>query len=125
MRGIKSKNHNLGTNKTNKISLLCFNDKIYILRNGIETFAYGHKDIEMINLDSITTENNKKHNEKWPYIPDQPYIILIIGGPGSEKTNTLLNLMNEQYGIDKIYLYARDLNESKYEILIKKCKDPG
>ena len=125
MRGIKSKNHNLGTNKTNKISLLCFNDKIYILRNGIETFAYGHKDIGMINLDSITTENNKKHNEKWPYIPDQPYIILIIGGSGSEKTNTLLNLMNEQYGIDKIYLYARDLNESKYEILIKKCKDPG
>ena len=25
----------------------------------------------MINLDSITNENNKKHNEKWPYIPDQ------------------------------------------------------
>ena len=79
----------------------------------------------MINLDSITNENNKKHNEKWPYIPDHPYKILIIGGSGSEKTNTLLNLMNEQYGIDKIYLYARVLNESKYEILIKKCKDPG
>ena len=27
----------------------------------------------MINLDSITNENNKKHNEKWPYIPDHPY----------------------------------------------------
>ena len=45
MRGIKSKNHNLGTYKTNKISLSCFDDKRYILRNGIETFAYGHKDI--------------------------------------------------------------------------------
>ena len=45
MRGIKSKNHNLGTNKTNKISLSCFDDKRYILINGIETFAYGHKDI--------------------------------------------------------------------------------
>ena len=45
MREIKSKNHNLGTNKTNKISLSCFDDKRYILRNGIETFAYGHKDI--------------------------------------------------------------------------------
>ena len=44
MRGIKSKNHNLGTYKTNKISLSCFDDKRYILRNGIETFAYGHKD---------------------------------------------------------------------------------
>ena len=41
MRGIKSKNQNLGTYKTNKISLSCFDDKRYILRNGIETFAYG------------------------------------------------------------------------------------
>ena len=45
MRGIKSKNHNLGTHKTNKISLSCFVDKRYILRNAIETFAHGHKDI--------------------------------------------------------------------------------
>ena len=45
MREIKSKNHNLGTYKTNKISLSCFDDKRYILRNRTETFAYGHKDI--------------------------------------------------------------------------------
>ena len=45
MRGIKSKNHNLGTYETNKRSLSCFDDKWYILRNGIETFAYRHKDI--------------------------------------------------------------------------------
>ena len=45
MRIIKSKNHNLSTYKTNKISLSCFDDKRYILRNGIETFAYEHKDI--------------------------------------------------------------------------------
>ena len=72
----------------------------------------------MINLDSITNENYKKHNEKCPYIPDHPYRILIINGSGSVKTNTLLNLINEQHDIDKIYLYARDLNEPKYEILI-------
>ena len=36
----------------------------------------------MINLDSIINENNKKHNEKWRYIPDHPYRILIIGGSG-------------------------------------------
>ena len=50
----------------------------------------------MINLDSVTNENNKKRNEKWQYILDHPYKILIIGGSGSGKTNTLLNLMNEQ-----------------------------
>ena len=76
----------------------------------------------MINLDSITNENNKKHNEKWPYIPDHPYKILMIGGSGSGKTNTLLNLINEQNDIDKIYLNAKDSDEPKYKILIKNVK---
>ena len=46
MRGIKSKNHNLGTYETNKRFLSCFDDKRYILKNGINTLAYGHKDIQ-------------------------------------------------------------------------------
>ena len=79
----------------------------------------------MINLDSITNENNKKHNEKWPYIPDHLYRVLIIGGSESGKANTLINLINEQNDIDKIYLYARDLNELKYKILIKKRENAG
>ena len=65
------------------------------------------------------------HNKNWPYIPDHPYRILIIGGSWSGKTNALINLINEQNYIDKIYLYARDLNEPKYEYLITKCKDVG
>ena len=82
----------------------------------------------MISLDSITNKNNKEHNEKWPYIPDHLYIIIIIGGSGSGKTNTLLNLTKEQDNsdvIDQIYLYARDLNERKYQFLIKKREDAG
>ena len=79
----------------------------------------------MINLDSITNESNKEHNEKWPYIPDHPYRILIIGGSGSGKTNALINLINEQNDFDKIYLYARDLSKPKQEYLIKKREDAG
>ena len=79
----------------------------------------------MINLDSITNESNKEHNEKWPYIPDHPYRILIIGGSGSGKTNALINLINIPHDIDKIYLYARDLSEPKYEYLIKKRDNSG
>ena len=79
----------------------------------------------MINLGSIKNENNKKRNEKWPYIPDHSYRIIIIGGSGSGKTNALINLINEQNDIEKIYLYARDLSEPKYEYLIKKREDAG
>ena len=79
----------------------------------------------MINLDSITNENNKEHNEKWPYIPDHPYKILIIGGSGSGKTNALVNLINTQSDIDKIYLYAKDLSKPKYEYLIKEHENVG
>ena len=79
----------------------------------------------MINLDNIVNDNNKKHNEKWPYISDHPYRILIIGGSGSGKTNMLLNLINEQRDIDKIYLYATDFSESKYEHLITNHENAG
>ena len=79
----------------------------------------------MINFDDYTNESETKHNLKWPYIPDHPYRILIIGGSGSGKTNALLNLINNQPDIDKIYLYAKDPYEAKYQFLINKRESTG
>ena len=62
---------------------------------------------EMFNLDDITNENKKEHNNKWLYIPDHPYRIFITGGSGSGKANALLNLIKGQDDTDKIYLYAK------------------
>ena len=61
----------------------------------------------MINFNDYTNENKTQHNSKWPYIPDHPYRILIIGGSGSGKTNALLNLINNQSNIDKLSMYAK------------------
>ena len=79
----------------------------------------------MINFDDYTNENIIEHNSKCPYIPDHPYRILIIGGSGSGKTNALLNLINNQPDIDKIYLYAKDRYETKYQYLINKREKVG
>ena len=82
----------------------------------------------MFNLNDVANENNRDYNKKWPYIPDQPYRMLIIGGSGSGKANVLLNLIKKQDNdnlIDNIYLYAKDLNEPKYQFLIKRRKDIG
>ena len=69
----------------------------------------------MSNFDEYTNESKIEHNSKWPYIPDHPYRILIVGGSGSVKTNALLNLIGTRPGIDKIYLYAKDPYEAKYQ----------
>ena len=68
----------------------------------------------MINFDDYVTENKTQDNSKWPYIPDHPNRILIIGGSGSGKANALLNLINNQPDIDKIYLYTKDPYEANW-----------
>ena len=70
----------------------------------------------MINFDDYTSENKTEHNLKCPYIPDHPYILLIIGGSGSGKTNVLLNLINDQPDIDRMYLYAKDRKDPNTNI---------
>ena len=65
----------------------------------------------MINFDDCTNENKTEHNWKWLYIPDHPRRILVIGCSGSWKTNVLLNSINKQPDIDKIFFYVKDLCE--------------
>ena len=55
MRRIQSKKHKLGTYKINKMSLLCFDDKRFVLDNGIHTLAYPHKNLKK----QIHTDDNK------------------------------------------------------------------
>ena len=73
----------------------------------------------MLNLDNIVSNKNMSSSEdnNWPFR------MLIIGPSGSGKTNALLHLINNLHPIDKIYLYAKDLHEPKYEyLLIKESK---
>ena len=75
----------------------------------------------LFKLNTIKTE----HNKNWPYTPDHPYKISIIGGSGSRKTNVLIKLIENQPDIDKIYLHANDLYEAKYQYLINKREGVG
>ena len=80
---------------------------------------------KIINFDNYTNKNKIEHNSEWSYIPDYPYRILLVGGSGSGKTNALLNLIYNQPDIDKIYLYAKDPYEAKYQYLIKNREKVG
>ena len=82
----------------------------------------------MTNFDDYANEKNPKkteHIQKWSYFPDHPYRLLIIGGSESGKTSTLLNLINNQPDIDKIYFYAKDPYKAKYQYLILKRESTG
>ena len=73
----------------------------------------------MLNLDNIVSNEKENENNNWPFR------MLIIGPSGSGKTNTLLHLINNLHPIDKIYLYAKDIHEPKYEYLINQREQAG
>ena len=75
----------------------------------------------MLNLDNIVSNKNTSSSKdnNWPFR------MLIKGPSGSGKTNTLLHLINNLHPIDKIYLYAKDIHEPKYEYLINKREQAG
>ena len=78
----------------------------------------------MFNFDYITKEDVTEHNTKQPETHDHPYRILIIEVLGLEK-NALLYLTTYELDIDKIYLYAKDPYEAKYQLLINKRESTG
>ena len=149
----ESDHHNVYTEEINKIALSSNDDKRLQISDGIKTYQYETNafkvcqskmlmvkdllfeklqlnsvttiNIKMINFDNYVNETKTKYNNNWPYIRDHPYRILIIGGSGSGKTNLLLNLIENQPDIDKIYLYAKDPYESKYQYLINKREGVG
>ena len=118
-----------GTKKCVIKRMIKFDDhKNYVLNGAVilksqQRFISKGHDVYTENIN--TNENIIEHNSKRPYIPDHPYRILIIGGSGSGKTNALLNLINNQPDIDKIYLYAKDPYEAKYQYSINKHEKIG
>ena len=71
----------------------------------------------IFNFDNITEKYNNK---------DWTYRKLVIGPSGSGKTNYLLNsIQRDKNIVDKIYLYAKDLEEPKYKLLIDKREKAG
>ena len=75
----------------------------------------------MLNLDDIVSNKKTSFSESniWPFR------MLTIGPSGSGKTKTLLHLINNFHPIDKIYLYAKDTDEKKYQFLINKREQSG
>ena len=132
----KSERHDVYTDEINKIALSSNDDKRLPPFDRITSYPYGtsagklcktaikQSKYKIINFDDYTNKNKIEHNSKWPYIPDHPYRILIVGS-GSGKANALLNLINNQPDIDKIYLYPKDPYEAKYQYLIKKREKVG
>ena len=84
------------------------------------------KNAKKCNSDYTAKEDAKEHDPKWPEIPDHPCRILIIEKSGSgKKTNLLFKLICQQPDIDKIYLYAKDPYEAKYQFLVNKWENTG
>ena len=67
MRLMQGKKHKMGTYEINKISLSVFDDKRFILNDGIHTVAYFHKDIDSrkwYRLQKILEIKRNSHKEK-------------------------------------------------------------
>ena len=59
------------------------------------------------------------YKQKVSFMPDRCFRMLICAPSGSGKTNLLLDMIYRLVYYDKIYLYAKNLQQNKYQHLIK------
>ena len=79
--------------------------------------------MEIPNYDS-TSGPDKKYKQLFPYMPSDTFRMLICGNSGSGKTNLLYHmLIKPLLYYDEIYLYARNLEQDKYQNLIQKMRE--
>ena len=79
--------------------------------------------MEIPNYD--TNDNpDKKYKQLFSYMPADTFRMLICGNSGSGKTNLLYHmLIKPLLYYDEIYLYARNLEQDKYQKLIQKMRE--
>ena len=78
--------------------------------------------MEIPNYDSDT--KNKKFKQRYPFMPNHTFRMLICGNSGSGKTNLLYHMLIEpSLYFDEIYLYAKNLDQEKYQNLINKMNE--
>ena len=65
--------------------------------------------------DDVATNFRQLHD----FMPDRCFRMLICGPSGSGKTNTLMHMIHNLLYFDKIHLYAKNLEQSKYQNLVK------
>ncbi|CAH3023414.1 unnamed protein product [Porites evermanni] len=79
--------------------------------------------MEIPNYDSGDNPD-KKYKQLFPYMPADTFRMLICGNSGSGKTNLLYHmLIKPLLYYDEIYLYARNLEQDKYQKLIQKMRE--
>jgi len=79
-----------------------------------------HNYLTMYNFDTLIEKNSRKYKDKDPLAPKWPFRMLITGPSGCGKTNTLLEMILTSFlHFDKIYLYAKNIQQDKYQFLIK------
>ena len=79
--------------------------------------------MEISNLDMLVNEQNANHINVNLLAPQWPFRFLICGSSGSGKSNMLMNLILKYLHYDRIYLYAKSLNQSKYQYLADKIEE--